>query len=166
MSEQDRVESQREEKVACFQIRSIRQASIMLVTLLLTFPLACGLGVEEVNELSKLENQRYQAMVHTDLELLDSMLDDGLIFTHASGKIDTKETFIKSLRSGTLTYKTIDLEDVEVRMYSSCGIVTGTSLLDINVKGEDRRLQLRFTTVWFKDQAGWKVVAYQSTHLP
>jgi hypothetical protein len=105
-------------------------------------------------------------MVETDLELLDSLLDDDLIFTHASAKLDTKESFMESLKLGSLTYKAIDIEDVEVRMHGSCGIATGTSLLDLHVRGEDRKLRLRFTTVWVEKPAGWKVVAYQSTRLP
>ena len=136
-----------------------------MITMSLFFPfvLACAFSPESGTDLLELERQRYRAMVSTDMESLDSMLDDDLIFTHASSKLDTKESFMKSLRSGGLTYRAIDIEDVEVRMHGPCGIVTGKSLLDLQVQGEDRKLQLRFTTVWLEKSDGWKVVAYQST---
>jgi hypothetical protein len=137
--------------------------SILTLTVLFSFVLACAAGLKTGADLLNLEKQRYQAMVKIDLELLDSLLDHDLIFTHASAKLDTKESFMNSLKSGNLVYKSIDLEDVEVRMHESAGIVTGKSLLDIHVRGEDRKLQLRFTTVWLEKSDGWKVVAYQST---
>jgi ketosteroid isomerase-like protein len=139
------------------------EVSILILALTLVLGPGCGQVAEGEGDLLKMENQRYQAMVQKDLKLLDSVLDDNLIFTHASGKIDSKESFIDSLNSGALVYKKIDIEDTEVRLYDSCGVVTGKSLLDIHVRGEDRKLQLRFTTVWVKDQGVWKVVAYQST---
>jgi len=145
---------------------SSRPLCLMLFALPIMLALGCEQGASEETDLLSLENQRYQAMVQADMELLDAMLDDGLIFTHASGKIDTKSSFLKNLGSGNLIYKTIAIDDAAVRIYDSCGVVTGKSKLEINVRGEDRMLQLRFTTVWIEEESGWKVVAYQSTHAP
>jgi ketosteroid isomerase-like protein len=138
-------------------------ASIFSLVVFFSLVLACAVRSKTGTDLLELEKQRYQAMVNVDLELLDSMLDDDLIFTHASSKLDTKESFLESLKSGTLVYKAIDIGDVEIRMHDFAGVVTGESHLDIHVRGEDRKLQLRFTTVWLKKSDGWKVVAYQST---
>ena len=126
----------------------------------------CASQMNKEIDLLTLEQQRYSAIVNGDVETLDVMLNDDLIFTHASGKIDTKESFIRSLKAGTLTYNKIDTEDIEVRLFDSCGIVTGKSILDITVRGEDRKLKLLFTTVWVSDQHGWTVAAYQSTQSP
>lgn len=149
--------------MAYFPIGPIRP---MLFVLPIMLALGCDQGASGETDLLALENQRYQAMVGADMELLDAMLDDGLIFTHASGKIDTKESFLNTISSGDLSYKTIIIDDAAVRNYDSCRVVTGKSLLDVNVRGEDRKLQLRFTTVWVEEESGWKVVAYQSTKAP
>ena len=137
---------------------------IFAFPLLVTFGCARNQGTNI--DLLALETQRYQAIVQSDIEFLDTLLDDRLIFTHASGKVDNKDSFFGSLTSGNLDYRTIDIEDAEVRMYESCGVVTGKSHLEINVRGEDRRLSLRFTTVWVQQGNDWKVVAYQSTLIP
>ena len=108
------------------------QMMIIAITFLLSFILASASSSTEGSRLLELEKQRYRAMVKTDLELLDSILDEDLIFTHASATVDTKESFMSSLGSGTLNYKAIDLEDLEVRMHGACGIVTGKSFLDIH----------------------------------
>ena len=146
-----------------------------LTTLLLLsgvfFQLACSGGTGKDSAVDQetvleLEEQRYQAMVEQNVETLDSMLDDDLIFTHASGKIDTKATFLESLGSGTLIYKAVEIDNVKVRVYGDCGVINGESRLDLHVRGEDRTLNMLFTTVWVRDSNGWKVVAYQSTRQP
>jgi len=120
-------------------------------------------SVESPDDLLQLERERYDAMVEVDTERLLPMLDDELIFTHASGKVDSKTTFMESLLSGNLDYRSIELADQRARRYDSVGIVTGRSILDINVSAEDRLLELRFTSVWVRVAGGWKIVAYQST---
>lgn len=138
---------------------------VVLAGLLLSTQ-GCRSSISEEIDLLALEKQRYSAIVRADVKSLDAILDDNLIFTHASGKIDTKESFITSLKSGNLTYNKIDVKDAEVRLYDSFGIITGRSALEISVEGEDRTLELLFMTVWMEDQRGWKVVAYQSTRRP
>lgn len=140
--------------------------TLIVLAILLLSTHGCRSPVSGEIDLLALEKQRYSAIVRADVKFLDTMLDDNLIFTHASGKIDTKESFTSSLKSGILTYNKIDIDDVEVRLYDSFGVVTGRSVLEINVRGEDRTLELLFMTVWMKDQNGWKVVAYQSTRRP
>jgi len=140
--------------------------AIMVVAIVLVTTNGCVSQANKETDLLALEKQRYTAIVNVDVETLDVILDDNMIFTHASGKIDTKESFLHSLGAGSLVYNKIDIEDIEVRLYDSCGIVTGKLLLDITVRGEGRKLELLFTTVWVSEQHGWKVAAYQSTHNP
>lgn len=143
-----------------------RKLALMILTILLLSTQGCRSPISGDIDLLALEKQRYAAIVRADVESLNAILDDNMIFTHASGKIDSKESFITRLSAGDLTYNKIDIEDVEVRLYDSFGIVTGSSLLDVNVRGESRKLELLFMTVWIKDQHGWKVAAYQSTRKP
>ena len=83
-----------------------------------------------------------------------------------SGKIDTKASFLEGVSSGALVYKSVDIDNVKVRIYGNCGVVNGESRLELHVRGEDRTLNLLFTTVWVRDPANWKVVTYQSTRQP
>ncbi len=111
-----------------------------------------------------LEEARYAAMVRVDLPALRATLSDDLIFTHASGRLDDKASFLEKLSSGTLVYEAITTDDLRVQAYDACVVITGRSLLEIKVRGEARELNLRFTSVWVEDEDGWKIVAYQSTH--
>ena len=121
---------------------------------------------DQVQQIRQLEMQRYEAMAQGKLALLDTMLDDNMIFTHANGHIDTKETFMNILKTKVLEYKSIETQDIQIRDYGTCGVVTGLSLLHIKVRNKDKHLRLRFTTVYVKQKDQWRVVAYQSTQAP
>ena len=56
------------------------------------------------NDLLALEARRTRAMVDGDVETLDSLLLDGCRYVHSNGLIDSKETYLEKLRSGTARY--------------------------------------------------------------
>ncbi len=140
-------------------------ACIALVGVGVLTGIAVAENISDIEILS-LERDRYDAMERADISALDAVLAEELIFTHASGKIDSKETFLKALASGGLDYRAIRTEDLEVRSYGALAVITGKSILDINVRGDARYLVLRFTSVWVQKPTGWQIVAYQSTRPP
>ena len=77
-----------------------RSLSMPMLLLLVGSAASCAVAPGAGTDLVALENSRYRAMVRVDIDRLDTLLDDDLIFTHASGKIDSKRTFLESLRSG------------------------------------------------------------------
>ena len=57
-------------------------------------------------------------------------------------------------------------EDVTIRVYGDTAVVTGVQHIDVNLKGEDRKVNLRYLHVWVNGPGGWKLVARQATNLP
>ena len=55
-----------------------------------------------------------QAMIDKDIETLDSMFLDGTIFTHMSGKTQTKEEFFGEIADGTLNYFAYVIHDPQI----------------------------------------------------
>ena len=145
-------------------MRIARRATGLIVLLVWVIPSA-GRADEAMtmDRLLELERERYAAMVAADTSALAPLLDDGLVFTHASGRIDTKASLLGRLRSGELDYLAIATEGENPRIYGDAGIVTGVSIIDVRAAGGERRLRLRFTSVWVNSPEGWRVVAYQST---
>ncbi|MEO1036282.1 MAG: nuclear transport factor 2 family protein [Pseudomonadota bacterium] len=113
-----------------------------------------------------LERDRYSAMIDVDIYRLADMLDDGLVFIHASGRTDTRTSFLDRLAAGTLTYKSIDLVEPKARAFDGVCIVSGQSNLSIVVGENARDLSLLFTSVWVRNANNWQVAAYQSTRAP
>lgn len=105
-------------------------------------------------------------MVRGDVAALDEILSEDLTYTHTSGEVDSKEQFISTLRSGALRYESITPERPQVRVYGSAAIVTGTSLMKIEVHGRNLSLRIRFMDVYVKKHDRWEMVAWQATRLP
>lgn len=112
------------------------------------------------------ETQRFAAMVQKDVAFLGQVLADDLVYTHSSGNVDTKASFIDSLTSGRLAYEAAVPEGLGVRLFGEVAVLTGTAQIRVHVHGKPLDLHLRFTDVYVKRQAGWQMVAWQATRLP
>ena len=53
-------------------------------------------------QINDLEDRRYAAMVEADLDTLDDLLSDDVIYTHSDASVDTKTSYLDMLRSGKL----------------------------------------------------------------
>ena len=52
-------------------------------------------------QINDLEDRRYAAMVDADLDTLDDLLADDVIYTHSDASVDTKTSYLDMLRSGS-----------------------------------------------------------------
>lgn len=117
-------------------------------------------------ELRAVEEQRYRAMIQADLPALEKLLADDLVYVHSSGSIESKEQFLATLRSGGLRYKKITPEDTRYRLAGTLAVVTGRSSVEVDHDGKPQSFRLRFTAVYEKSGAGWRLVSWQTTRLP
>jgi len=116
-------------------------------------------------EIQKLEERRFQAMVHVDIAALDRILADDLSYTHSGGKVDTKATFLAALRSGELKYESIRTEDIKARVYGNSAVVTGRGEIKVKSGNQELSFPIRFTDVYVKRAGRWVMVAWQSTRI-
>jgi ketosteroid isomerase-like protein len=115
-----------------------------------------------------LEMKRVEALVRGDLKVLDSILDDDLVYIHSSGLVDTKASFIDSLKSGALKYLSMEHDDIFVKMLPGVAMIRGKTAVSVRAGGPDgelRKLKLRFTCIYAKRTRSWKMVHWQSTRF-
>ena len=123
-----------------------------------------GLPPKETQVLDVL-NHRISALLKNDFAALDALLDDSLLYAHSSGRVDTKASFLDSLRSGQLKYVAASLDDLRVRIYGSTALVTGRSRMTVESAGQQRHLDLRFLDVYVHRNDRWRQVSWQSTRI-
>jgi ketosteroid isomerase-like protein len=123
-------------------------------------------GVITVDEARQAEAARYAAQMSGDVAAMQRLIGDDLVYIHSSTVQDTKASFIESIRSGAVKYRTMTLGDVKIRTYGCIAIVSGGAKFEVTVKGEDRTLNLLFHAVWAKRAAGVQFVSWQATKLP
>ena len=115
-----------------------------------------------MDEIIALEDRRIEAMIKGDVQALEEILADDLIYTHTTARLDTKKSFIAAVSSGTSNYKSVEREDVNVRQYGDTAVVTGHAKFHVG----DNKFEARFIDVYAKRDGTWQMVAWQSTRLP
>lgn len=119
------------------------------------------MSVEE--DVLALEEKRCAAMTARDADALAAMLHDDLVYTHSSGVVDDKATYLDAIRSGRTLYHSIERTGERVRAYGGTALVTGNADIEVDVGGQHKSLRLCYLDVWTRTPQGWKFVAWQST---
>ena len=113
------------------------------------------------------ETARFEAQVNADAAKLGKLLDDGLEYTHSNGDLDTKQSFIESLTSGTRDYISSVATIETVRIFGDVGVIRGKA--KVTVGGKDRQpqdLHIGYTDIWLWHNGSWKMTAWRSARLP
>lgn len=136
-----------------------------MLAALCAFALAASAQGPE-KELRAVEQQRYRAMIEADFPALEKLLADDLVYVHSSGSVESKEQFLDTIRSGRLRYKRIVAEETRIKSAGNIAVVTGRSSVEVEREGKPQSFRVRFTAVYEKSGAGWRLSAWQTTRLP
>lgn len=112
------------------------------------------------------EDARYEAQIDNDFETLETLLAKDLVYIHSSTVQDTKASFIESLRSGKVSYRSMERSNTKVRIFGNVAIITGKAVFEVTARGRDKTLNLLFHSVWVKREPGLQFVSWQATLLP
>lgn len=112
------------------------------------------------------ELARFKAMTTGDLATLGTLLGDDLVYTHSSALVDSKASYVESMRSGVLKYQTIEPREMKVRVYGTVAVITAAAAVTSIFKGQTSSNQLRYTDVWVLRDGRWQMVGWQSTRIP
>jgi hypothetical protein len=112
----------------------------------------------------QVEDRRIKAMIDDDFATLEAVLADDLTYVHSNGVVDTKASYMETLRSGKTKYQTVERLPSVVRIYGDTAIVTGTAT--VGLRGQAAPFTLRYTLAYVMREGQWRMVAWQSTRLP
>lgn len=116
-------------------------------------------------EIERQEERRYQAMLDNDLVTLERLLGEELRYVHSNALVDSKASYIASLKSNAVQYQQIVRENVLIKVYSETSVVTGRILMTAIVRGEVRYIDNVFVNIWAKQKQGWQLIHFQSTPI-
>ncbi|WP_051210663.1 nuclear transport factor 2 family protein [Runella zeae] len=115
---------------------------------------------------TEIEKKRFAALVSKDYAYLDQVLASDLFYCHSNGLIDTKESFVQSIKDGKLVYNEMNPEELKVRIFDKTAIVTGVCAAKVISNGQHLNTRFRFTDVYVRRKQGWQMVTWQSLKLP
>ena len=117
------------------------------------------------SDIKELEQQRFRAMEQVDVAMLNRILSDDLIYTHANGLRQTKAELIGVLGSGDMKYESITPNDVRVRTFHQAAVVTGRASIKIKTGGGEQNFEICYLDVYVMQDGHWQMVAWQSSRL-
>jgi hypothetical protein len=125
----------------------------------------CSGSLDE-SEVLAAEDARYLAQTRNDFSAMERMFGADLVYTHSSAVVDDKNSYIESMRSGTVKYRSMNRAEARVRTYGCVASITGTANFDVTVKGQEIAVELRFITLWAKRASGLQFIGWQATRVP
>ena len=114
----------------------------------------------------ELDAKRMQAMAAKDLATLNDILGDDLIYTHSSARLDTKQSLVGNMQSGSTVYTSVEPSEVKAQDLGDVVVLTGVAQIKVVSNGAPNAFGVRFTDVWAKRGSRWQMVAWHSTKLP
>jgi ketosteroid isomerase-like protein len=113
----------------------------------------------------ELDRKRMTAMAEKDVDTLNQVIADDLIYTHSSARMDTKQSLIGAMQSGSTVYTSVVPSDVVAQDLGDSVVLTGVAAISVMSGGKPNSFRVRFIDVYAKRAAGWQMVTWQSTKL-
>jgi len=138
-----------------------------LLRALLALALA-GVALAAVeDEIKSAERQWADAAKSSDAAQLNRLLSDDLVYTHATGVVDDKTSYIEKVKSKRQKYDGIVPSNVRIKVFGGhTAVLTARMRMHgTNAAGafDD---QVLMTHVWVKLDGSWRLVAHQTTKVP
>ena len=115
-------------------------------------------------EIQECEELLKEAMLQSDISVLNTLLADDLIFTNHLGHIMTKHDDIEAHKSKLYKINEIILSEQKIKTFDNMAIVTVKAHIMGRFKGEKSVNDFRFTRVWNKTSNNkWEITVGHSS---
>ena len=118
------------------------------------------------DQILALEQRRFKAMCAGDVGALSELLHDDLKYTHSSGVVDSKASYLRGLAEKQWDYEGIRSSGETVAIHSGAALVHCRLQIDLKVKDVPKAVDSIALTVWVEDAGRWQVAAVHSTAYP
>ena len=112
------------------------------------------------DEMSVLHTQtRYcQAMTDADIDTMREIVSDDMIFTHMSGRQQTREEYFADIANGNLNYFTIGIANPVIEVDGDSASIIFTSALNANAYGARGTFRMKGTHHYERRDGEWITV--------
>lgn len=125
-----------------------------------------AVGVTENDAVLAADDARLQALIAGDVDALERVLSDDLVFVHANGRQDDKHGYLAYCRSGHVRYRAIARREPAVKITSGIAVLCAAADIEVTMDGAQRSATARYMSVWTKSAGGWKLLAIDMVRSP
>jgi hypothetical protein len=127
---------------------------------------AQSLTGDAAKQVMSAEQARTAALEHSDVAALERIMADDVTYVHASGKTDTKKSYLDAIRSGQLRYISWRPMNLHVRLLGSGAVIDGeyaVKVTDSRVQPTPFDINIFILTIYQQRHGRWQQIAWQST---
>ncbi|MGH1493761.1 MAG: nuclear transport factor 2 family protein [Acidimicrobiales bacterium] len=117
------------------------------------------------DDILQLEERRWTAQIGEDSAAMTELFADELRYTHSTGLVDTKESYMTAIQNKVFDYRHAERRDTEVQVFGNVALVTGAATIDVVAGGRELQLNARYTVTWLERDGRWQFLSWQSTPL-
>lgn len=114
------------------------------------------------DEIARMEEELRRAMLAGDVETLDRLISDRLLFAGPDGQLATKAQDLRAHGEGVVKFLRHEPDQLEMRrVNASCVVVSQRTYLEVEVAGTVHRGWHRYIRVWVREGEAWRILAGQ-----
>ncbi|MEQ1811302.1 MAG: nuclear transport factor 2 family protein [Terricaulis sp.] len=111
------------------------------------------------------DDLRCKVMLAADVNGMDELFADDMVWVHASGGIDTKASMLERFGQGVMKYHALERTDITIRVFGDAAVAIGTVTIDGEVGSVRKKINSRFTGVWVKEGDRVRLASWQSARM-
>jgi hypothetical protein len=112
------------------------------------------------------EQRRIDALLTSDLNALDAIIDEHCTHIESNGTSRTKAAFLQDVASRAFSFDLFKIEENHIRIFGETAVVTGTYGNIVRVQGKPNPVKhARHLRVYVHHGGSWTLVAHQATEI-
>jgi ketosteroid isomerase-like protein len=106
------------------------------------------------------EDELLRAMLSADIEALDRLIDDDLLFLAPDGSVATKEMDLENYRTGAQVVRGAQRRKLSVALHGD-SLAVSTALIELALlfRGQSVEGCFQYIRTWKKEAGAWRIVA-------
>src|SRR6266478_2699343 len=118
------------------------------------------------DEVARTHTQVFNAaLLSRDLDTLATLYADDYMLVRPDGSVLSKDEVLNDLREGGLTFKSIEVKNVNVRVHGTAALLTAESWTATSTLGQEARAHIRLLAMYVTDSNGLRLTHFQSVLL-
>ena len=106
-----------------------------------------------------------RALTTHDLDALSAIYADDYVLVRPDGSVLGKEDVLRDLEAGGLRFTSIEIPNVNVRIYDQTALLTGDSRTVTSRNGDEMSARIRLLAVYVHDGNRLRLAHFQSASL-
>jgi len=126
--------------------------------------------MSEINDVRAAMQKRAEAMVAGDIEAIAGLLEKRLIYTHSSGLVDTRQSYIEALNRREYVYHSVEPVSIDHSIVDRDSVILNSIMevaMTVRSTGQSLSRRIRVTEIWTQDTVDqtWRLLVSHSTNV-